>query len=434
MGAVAVALAAMAAGQPATAGAAPPNVTITSPLNGSVSNDQTPSFSGAAEAGNGEVTVNIYSGSTVQGSPAREPKTAFFEGSSWFLEPIEALKDGTYTAQATQTNGAAETGASSPVTFTIDTAAPTVTLNTPASPSDDTTPSFTGTASDTTTVSIQIHAGASASGTLVSRATAPGTGAGWSSAEASPALSIGQYTAIATQPSSHGNPLGRSGPVTFTVTPPPTPPAASFKWIPSAPQTGEAITLVSTSTDAGSPITAFAWALAGNGVFGPGESALSTSFSTSGAHTVLLRVTDAGGLSSSVAETIEVSSPAPTLMQPFPVVRIVGSYGSSGARIRLLTVLAPVGAKVRVTCHGGGCSTKSQHLVAAVAPRSKAGTVLITFHRFERSLRAGAALAVWVSKSGQIGKFTRFVIRHDRLPSRTDECLSPDGTAPIACP
>ncbi|MGO8907626.1 MAG: Ig-like domain-containing protein [Solirubrobacteraceae bacterium] len=296
-------------GPAASAIAAPPNVTIASPLNGSVTNDRTPSFSGLAEEAGGEVTLRIYSGPTAEGTVIQELSTLLSLGGRWSLGPTEPLGDGTYTAQATQTNFASETGTSLPVTFTIDTAAPTVTLNSPQSPSDDTTPSFAGTASDVTPITVQIHAGPTAKGPVVSTATATGTGAGWTSGDASPALSVGQYTAIAIQASSLvGNPAGRSGSVTFTVTPPPVitpalvappaPPVASFKWIPSAPHTGEPVTLVSTSTDASSPITGFAWALRGNGLFTQGESALATSFSTPGAHVVQLRVTAASGLSS----------------------------------------------------------------------------------------------------------------------------------------
>ncbi len=232
--------------------------------------------------------------------------------------------------------------------------------------------------------------------------------------------------------------------MTFAVTPapviapaavpPPALPVASFRWIPSAPHSGEPVTLVSTSTDAGSQITGFAWALAGNSVFTQGDSAITTSFSTLGVHAVQLRVTDANGRSSTVDETVPVTSPAPMLMQPFPVVRIVGSDSSSGARISLLTVLAPAGATIKVTCRGGGCATRSQHLIAAPGGKSKAGTVSITFHRFERPLRAGAILEVWVSNHTQIGEFTRFLIHHGKLPSRTDMCLNPAGTTPIACP
>src|SRR5213595_1858389 len=62
--------------------------------------------------------------------------------------------------------------------------------------------SFTGAASDVTPVTVQIHAGATAKGPVVSTATATGSGSGWMSSNASPALSSGQYSAVATQPSS----------------------------------------------------------------------------------------------------------------------------------------------------------------------------------------------------------------------------------------
>src|SRR5665213_1978427 len=94
---------------------------------------------------------------------------------------------------------------------------PTVTLNPPKSPSNNTTPSFTGTASETTPVTVKIYAGATMKGLAVSTATATGTGGGWSSGDASPALKDGQYTATATQAGSLGNPAGVSPPVKFTV-------------------------------------------------------------------------------------------------------------------------------------------------------------------------------------------------------------------------
>jgi Bacterial Ig-like domain/PKD domain len=442
------ALVTIAVGPVAGAIAMPPSVTITSPLSGSVSNHRTPYFSGLAEEGEGKVRLRIYAGPTAEGTVIQEMSTKLFSppDGEWLFGPAESLEDGTYTAQATYVNPAFETATSSPVTFSVDTAPPTVTLVSPRSPSDDTRPSFTGTATDTTTVTVQIHEGRTSKGTLVSTATAAGTGTRWSSGDANPPLAVGEYTAVAVQPSSLENPAGWSEPVTFAVTPAPAPeitpaaasapppPVASFKWIPSAPHTGETVTLISTSTDAGAPITGFAWALLGDGAFSSGESALTTSFSAPGAHVVQLHVTDAHGLSSTAAETIAVTSPPPILMQPFPVVRIVGSDSPTGAKLSLLTVLAPVGASVRVSCHGGGCPPSSQHLVAAARARSRAGTTLITFHRFERTLRAGAVLEVRVSNDTQIGKFTRLRIRRDQLPSRTDMCLAPAGTRPIVCP
>ena len=441
---MAVSLAAMAAGPVCTAIAAPPNVTIASPLSGSVSNDQTPSFSGLAEEASGEVTLRIYDGPSAEGTVVQELSTLLlWPGGAWSLGPVELLKDGTYTAQATHANLTSETGVSSPVTFTVDTAAPTVTLNSPESPSDNTTPSFTGTASDTTPVTVQIHAGATAKGTVVSIATVAGTGAGWTSGNASPALSSGRYTAVAIQASSLlGNPAGRSGPVTFTVTSPPvvtpaavsplTPPTALFKWFPSVPETGEPVSLVSTSTDAASPITGIAWALTGDGPFQGGGATLTTSFSTPGAHVVRLRVTDARGLSSVASEAIKVVTPGAFLMQPFPVVRIAGTETASGVNLRLLKVQqAPAGARITVRCKGRGCPTRS---VSRVAVLSKRGVAPIEFRGFERSLRFGLTLEILVSKPGEIGKYTRFAIRRGKLPERIDMCLDPAGVKPLVCP
>src|SRR5205085_2359081 len=129
-----------------------------------------------------------------------------------------ALADGAYTAVAIQKSSLGNPpGQSSPVTFTIETSAPHVTLDAVNTPSGDTTPSFSGTASDHTGVSVYIYAGSSPGGTLVSGAAATGTGGGWSSGHASPPPAAGTYTAVATQESSLGNPAGESGAVSFTI-------------------------------------------------------------------------------------------------------------------------------------------------------------------------------------------------------------------------
>jgi hypothetical protein len=60
--------------------------------------------------------------------------------------------------------------------------------------------------------------------------------------------------------------------------------------------------------------------------------------------------------------------------------------------------------------------------------------VLITLRRFERPLHAGAVLVIEVSYGGEIGKYTRFVIHHGKLPTRQDLCLSPGAATPIQCP
>ena len=268
--------------------------------------------------------------------------------------------------------------------------------------------------------------------------------------QSSPALSSGQYTAVATQANPLvGDPAGKSGPVTFTVTPPvvtpaeaplptpagvppPAPPLASFKWFPPVPQTGEPVSLVSISTDAASPITGIAWALTSNGPFQGGGAVFTTSFSTPGAHIVRLRVTDAYGLSSVATETIKVIGPAASLMQPFPVVRIAGTETASGVKLTLLRVQqVPAGTRITVRCKGRGCPIKSERRVAV---SSKRGAAPVEFRRFKRSLRFGVTLDMLVSKPGKIGKYTRFAIRRGKLPARVDMCLDPAGVKPLACP
>jgi len=438
-----VSLVAIAVAASGTAMAAKPAVTISAPLNGSISSNATPSFSGLAEAAGGEVTLRIYGGPTAEGTLIQELSTVLLSGGVWSLGPVELLKGGMYTAQATQTNLASATGLSSPVTFMVQLttrAAPTVTLNSPPTPSNNATPSFTGTASDVTPVTVQIHAGTSVTDPIVSTATAAGTGAGWTSGNASPALSSGQYTAIADQASSlPESPAGSSAPVRFTIasapfTSPPVapgaPPAASFKWFPPLPQTGEPVSLVSTSSDASSPIVALAWAL--NGPFQGGGTILTTSFSTPGGHLVRLLVTNAYGLSSVASETINVVGRRLPLMQPFPVVRIAGTETGSGVKLRLLRVQqTPAGARVTVRCRGRRCPVRSASRVA-VSRRPEASSV--EFRAFERFLRFGVTLEILVSKPGEIGKYTIFELLRGKLPTRVDMCLDPSGIKPLRCP
>jgi len=160
-----------------------------------------------------------------------------------------------------------------------------------------------------------------------------------------------------------------------------------------------------------------------------------TSFATVGAHVVRLRVTDARGFSSTATQTIAVVSPPLTLMEPFPIVRITGTVTPAGVRLSLVAVQTPVGAQVTVSCRGRGCHERSAHRLATAGRRARgAASVLLAFRRFERSLRAGVILEIRVQRPGKIGKYTRFTIRRDGLPSRLDQCLAATNPRPIACP
>jgi hypothetical protein len=88
-----------------------------------------------------------------------------------------------------------------------------------------------------------------------------------------------------------------------------------------------------------------------------------------------------------------------------------------------------------VSCQGRYCPARSESRVAASRARNRAaGTVRISFRRFEHALRARVILRIRVFKPGEIGKYTRFIVRRGLLPERLDTCLDPGGFKPMACP
>lgn len=208
------------------------------------------------------------------------------------------------------------------------------------------------------------------------------------------------------------------------------PPSAAFVWFPSSPLTGETVSLASTSTDASSAITGWSWDLAGDGAFQPGGAVTSTAFMSPGAHVVRLLVSAADGSSSLVAETIEVASPAPAEMLPPPIVRVVSTDRTGGVDMRLISVEAPPGALISVTCRGRGCPLTHVSRVMSASAESSA----VDFPHLQRFLRAGTTLEIRVSKAGEVGKYTRLTIRAGRPPARIDACLYPGSPAPRSCP
>lgn len=513
----------------------PPTVTLDQPLKNS--NNATPTFTGTA-SDTTLVTVKVY----LKGTSTLEATVTALPTAGAWESGRAALPSGkhSYTAVASQESSLENpTGTSAPVSFSVDTEAPSVVLNPPASPTNDATPSFSGSASEANPVSVKIYAGPTISGNPVATATATGTGGGWTSGPVSPALPDGEYVAVATQESSFGHEPGGAGPDRFvvdTVAPqvslahplngssssggteavdggagtvagdspdsthvtvelfagtqaagapsqsvevPVTGgtwsvtlaglttggyvvraeqrdaagnvgvsatssfsvvasgavaaggPSASFAWSPSAPHAGEQISLLSSSTDPARPITSYSWDLLGTGAFAAGGPLNATSFSTAGKHLVQLRVSDAGGASNVAAETIDVAARRTRLMQPFPTVKIAASRSGAGIRLRLLSIRASSGARIAVSCSGKGCPAKSQSRIAAAG---KAGPAPLEFRRFERFLRPGVVLEIRVSKTGEIGKYTRFTVRRNRLPSRSDACIGSATGRPIACP
>jgi hypothetical protein len=114
----------------------------------------------------------------------------------------------------------------------------------------------------------------------------------------------------------------------------------------------------------------------------------------------------------------------PTLMRPFPVVRIRGYFAPTGARITLLSVRGPRRARISARCVGPGCPVSTLSVASAPA----------RLRPFERFLRAGTLVQIRVARPGRIGKYASFLIRAGRPPLRTDRCLRPGRSRPMKCP
>jgi hypothetical protein len=110
-------------------------------------------------------------------------------------------------------------------------------------------------------------------------------------------------------------------------------------------------------------------------------------------------------------------------------VRIRGLIVRGSARLSLLSVKAPKGARVKVICHGGGCPKKK-----SVVLRVASGKSPVRVRSLERRLHRGAVVEVFVTAPGRIGKYTRFTIRSNAAPARRDLCLRPRKSEPVACP
>ncbi len=200
-----------------------PVVTITSPSDGARVATATPSISGVAGVLAGDlapVTVRVYAGAVASG-PVLRSVTVNRNASTgaWSAVPA-ALPDGTYTARAQQDDSFLNSGFSAPVSFTIDTVAPAPTITAPAAGATvGPTPVISGAAGnatgDATTLSVNIYAGATATGVPVRTLTATRTAATWT-VTTTPALAGGTYTARAGQTDDVGH-TGLSNTRTFVV-------------------------------------------------------------------------------------------------------------------------------------------------------------------------------------------------------------------------
>jgi Bacterial Ig-like domain/PKD domain len=202
--AIAGALILLATGPLASASAAGPELTITSPAGGSTTKSHAVSFSGTTNDSTDlvKLTISRSHGSTVTAEVAPA-------GGTWAIESVELPEDDTYTAVAEQVNLLAETGASAPVTFSVDTVAPAVSITSPGENEHVKTPSgtYSGSAGhapgDSTSLDLLIYEGSSPFGTP-EKITIERSGGSWSESEGPP-LPDGTYTAEIVQEDAAGN-------------------------------------------------------------------------------------------------------------------------------------------------------------------------------------------------------------------------------------
>lgn len=281
-------------------------------------------------------------------------------------------------------------------------------------------------------------------------------GSGVGSSPSHAFASAGTYDVVLTGTDVHGAVATKTVSVAVADDPGP---VADFDFTPAAPLTGDTVTFTSSSFPSRGSITASDWDLDGDGEFddAAGPSA-DWSYESAGSHLVQLRVEQTNGMQSVAFTHVEVAErppppppdgsgqtgpvggsdlptvpvvplPAvtqPALMRPFPVVRIAGVVLRRGADISVLSVRAPRGALIRARCRGRGCPVGSLARTGA--------TRLVRLRKFERRLRAGVSIEIFVRKAGTIGKYTRFLIRAGKPPARVDRCLIPGRERPAACP
>ena len=210
-------------------------------------------------------------------------------------------------------------------------------------------------------------------------------------------------------------------------------PDAEFGFFPANPVAGEAVHFVSYSCDPDGAVFDQEWDLDGDGGFDDAFGAQAFRTFPAGPHAVGLRMTPVDGAPVIRTVTLDVGTGSPLgeiftppPLNPFPVVRIVGQLTTRGARIRFLSVRAPVCSRVTAICRGRTCPFKRYSRLVGwngARVRPLAGS----------SLRAGVRLRVLVTKRDRVGKYTRFTIRRGKPPLRVDRCLQFAQTTPSAC-
>lgn len=198
-------------------------------------------------------------------------------------------------------------------------------------------------------------------------------------------------------------------------------PVANFAFVPRTVRVGDPVNFVSSSFDADGPLRDQSWDLDGDGQFDDGRgSEVVYTYTRAGNRTVRLKVTDSAGVSEVHEQLLHVDpapKPAPGSLRPAPFIRFNGLVLRGGARVRILGVRAPKGSLVAVRCSGKGCPAKQR--------RKRVTKASVRFKTYERFLRGGIRLDIYIRKPSTIGAFTRYKIRAGKGPVRIQRCLPP---------
>jgi PKD repeat protein len=252
--------------------------------------------------------------------------------------------------------------------------------------------------------------------------------------------------------------------ITVSALPPPPkapPNVPTFTYSPGTPKAGESVFFKASATDPdGSTIESIDWDFNSDGVYDASGVTVQRTFPNAGDYIVTVRANNDGGSRTSF-QTIFISDPGSTtgsppstgsnpgnsgspptanpggqgqadrtvrLLNPFPRVRLSGTVLGSVTTVRRLSITAPRGATVRVRCRGRGCP---RTLASSVARDSRRA---LRVRRFERRLRAGARLEIYVTRKNRIGSYTRFTIRRGAAPRRFEACVRSYPHKPVKCP
>lgn len=91
---------------------------------------------------------------------------------------------------------------------------------------------------------------------------------------------------------------------------------------------------------------------------------------------------------------------------------------SAGVMLLGLTVSAPHGSRVRVTCSDRSCPAQAKTASSVAFPRLRGS-----------QLRAGSTVAIFITKRGAIGTYVRYTIKRGNF-SKIKRCLDPGSTKP----